>query len=123
MEQKKSLFFCNSWRKGGIKAGTYEDAERRRAGWKGCEKLQNAEALFSQVQVIVSGALLTAELLQSPLLHTIHCMLHQRSQKCLTEGQKVTVKSPDCSAAPSQVSESAGVTFSILTCTNKHLKY
>lgn len=93
------MIFCNGWRKGGIKTSTYEDAERRRAGRKGIEKFQNAEALFSQVRVIVSGALLTAELLHSPLLHTIYCMFHQRSQKCLTEGQKVTVKSPDCSAA------------------------
>lgn len=103
------MIFCNVWRTGGIKTGTYEDAERRRAGRKGIEKFQNAEALFSQVRVVVSGALLTAELLQSPLLHTIDCMLHQRSQKCLTEGQKVTVKSPDCSAALQLVSGSARV--------------
>lgn len=47
------------------KAGclTYEEAERRRAGREGCEKLQNAEAPVSHVQVVVRGALFAAELL------------------------------------------------------------
>lgn len=79
-----------------IKTGTYEDAERRRAGWKGCKKLQNAETWFSHIEVIVSSALLTAELLQSPPLYTICRMLCQHSHERLTEGQKVKVKSPDC---------------------------
>lgn len=79
-----------------IKTGTYEDAERRRAGWKGCKKLQNAETWFSHIEVVVSSALLTAELLQSPPLYTICRMLCQRSHERLTEGQKVKVKSPDC---------------------------
>lgn len=82
----------------GIKTGTYEEAERRRAGWKGFEKLQNAEAWFSHIDVVVSSALLTAELLQSPPLYTIRRMLCQRSQERLTEGQKGKVKSLDCSA-------------------------
>lgn len=72
---------------------TYEEAERRRAGWEGCEKLQNAETQVSHVQVVVCGALFTAELLQSPPLHTVPRMLHQRSEKCLTDRQKSEVKS------------------------------
>lgn len=96
----------------GIKTGTYEDAERRRAGWKGCEKLQNAEIWFSHVEVVVSSALLTAELLQSPPLCTIGRMLNQRSQERLREGQKAKVKSMNCSANLS-LEES----FSIPMCT------
>lgn len=92
----------------GIKTGTYEDAEWRRAGWKGCEKLQNAEIWLSDVEAVVSSALLTAELLQSPPLCTICRMLNQRSHKCLREGQKAKVKSTNCSATPSS---------SIHTCT------
>lgn len=80
----------------GIQTGTYEDAERRRAGWKGCEELQNGETWFPHIEVVVSSALLTAELLQSSPLCTIRCMLCQRSHKRLTEGRKVKVKSADC---------------------------
>ena len=71
---------------------TYEEAERRRAGWERCEKLQDAEALVSDVQVVVCGALFTAELLQSPPLHTVPCMLHERSEQSLTRGQKTDLK-------------------------------
>lgn len=63
----------------GVYAGTYEDAERRGAGWKGCEKLQNAETWISHIEVVVSSALLTAELLQSPPLCNIRRMLCQHS--------------------------------------------
>lgn len=75
-----------------IATGTYEDAERRRAGWERCEKLQNAEAWVSHIQVVVCSSLFTAELLQSPPLHTIRRMLQQRSEKRLTDRQKLTVK-------------------------------
>lgn len=71
---------------------TYEEAERRRAGWECCEKLQHAEALVSHVQVVVCGSLFTAELLQSPPLHTVPCMLHQCSEQSLTQGQKADLK-------------------------------
>lgn len=74
-------------------AGTYEDAERRRAGREGCQKLQKAEARVSHIQVVVCSALFTAELLQSPPLHTSPRMLHQRSEKCLTEAKKLKVES------------------------------
>lgn len=67
---------------------TYEEAERRRAGWEGCEELQNAETLVSHIQVVICGALFTAELLHSPPLHTVPCMLHQCSQKCLPEKER-----------------------------------
>lgn len=77
-----------------IAAGTltYKEAERRQAGWEGCEKLQQAEARVSHIEVVVCGALFTAELLQSPPLHTIACMLHQRPEKSLTERQKLKGK-------------------------------
>lgn len=84
---------------------TYEEAEWRRAGWEGCEKLQNAEAWVSHIQVVICGALFTAELLQSPPLHTVPCMLHQRSQKCLPgeEREKVCNVTWNCSAPLSAV--------------------
>lgn len=74
-------------------AGTYEDAERWQAGREGCQKLQKAEARVSHIQVVVCSALFTAELLQSPPLHTSPRMLHQRSQKCLTEAKELKVES------------------------------
>ncbi|TNN89031.1 hypothetical protein EYF80_000910 [Liparis tanakae] len=76
-----------------ITAGTltYEEAERRRAGWEGCEKLRDAEAGVSHVQVVVCAALSAAELLQSPLLHAVRRMLHQRSHKRLAETGKRNV--------------------------------
>lgn len=121
MKRNKNEFIilCNGWEKrstvtdlSGIKTGTYEDAEWRRAGWKGCEKLQYAETWFSHIEVVVSSALLTAELLQSPPLCTIRRMLCQRSHERLTERQKVKVKSANCSATPS-----LGETLAIPTCT------
>lgn len=69
---------------------TYEEAERGRAGREGGEELQNAEARVSYVQVVVGSALFAAELLQSPPLRSICCVLHQRSQKSLeTQGSDV----------------------------------
>lgn len=58
---------------------TYEEAEGRQAGWKSSEKLQSAEARVSHIQIVICGALFAAELLQSPPLHTVPCMLHERS--------------------------------------------
>lgn len=62
---------------------TYEEAERGRAGREGGEELQNTEARISYVQVVVGSALFAAELLQSPPLRSVCCVLHQRSQKSL----------------------------------------
>ena len=89
---------------------TYEEAERRRAGWEGCEKLQNAEAGLSHVQVVVRGTLFTAQLLQPPPLSTVRCILHQRSQECLTEIQESDVASLEAALTfqfPSLASHSA----------------
>lgn len=68
--------------------GTYEEAEGGRAGWKGGEELQHAEAGIPQVSVVVGGALLAAELLQPPLLRTVGRVLHQGSEERLMGGRE-----------------------------------
>lgn len=66
--------------------GTYEEAEGGRAGREGHEELQDAEAGVPQVGVVVGGALLAAQLLESPPLPAVGRVLHQRPQKRLTGG-------------------------------------
>lgn len=90
--EKTEIFCLNELRGGSL---TYKEAERRWAGWEGCKKLQNAEARVSHIQVVVCSTLFTAELLQSPPLHAVPCMLHQSSQKRLTETQKSDALSPE----------------------------
>lgn len=67
-------------------SGTYEEAQGGRAGWEGREELQDTEVGVSQVSVVVGGALLAAELLQSPSLPAVSRVLHQRPEKRLVGG-------------------------------------